>query len=417
MIKIDHTTLAKDPALGFYEIGGKVFWDKASALMEGTKMGLGYSDLHWNFNDEYFGKFNWTQEPPGTVKNYYHARAREIREKYDYIILNCSGGADSTTMLYSFIQQGLHVDEVFVRHAKAGTAGHEPDSTNMLASNEHSEFEYAAKPLLEWLKKVSPRTKITVHDFSLDVLNDNLTWDENFIHWCGDYVTPGCVVRYTHASLKDSLNLFDKGKRVGMLFGTDKPRFFIKDQQLYLRFMDRVVHSATPSAVNNGYDNTEVELFYWAPTPSATALVAKQCHMIRDWFNHPMNHRMRFMLDNNWLANPSNRTVFESMCKTIIYPDYDASTFQVNKPARSVYQEWDYWMGDFTNTQGYKTFMRGMMHLYKNIDASFLKFNNIGVQDSLKKKESALTWEYMMCSSPLYYIGDLTPVASVSLNN
>ena len=410
MIKIDHTTLAKNPSLGFYEIGGKIYWDKASALMAGSAAKLSYNDLHWNFNDNEFGKFTWDQEPPGSIRSYYHARAKEIREKYDYIILNCSGGADSTTMLYSFIQQGLHVDEVFVRHATSGTKGHDPDPTNLQASNEYSEFEYAAKPLLEWLAKVSPRTKITVHDFSLDVLNDNLTWDENFIHWCGDYVTPGCVVRYTHASLKDSLNLFDKGKRIGMLFGTDKPRFSIEGNKLYLRFMDRVVHSATPSAVNNGYDNTEVELFYWAPTASAMALVAKQCHMIRDWFNHPMNHRMRFMLDNTWLANPANRTVFESMCKTIIYPDYDASTFQVNKPARSVYQEWDYWMSDFSNSAGYKTFMRGMIHLYKNIDQNFLKFNNNGVQGTIKKQDSPLTWEYRMCPSTPYYIGTLDPI-------
>jgi len=414
MIKIDYTTLAKNPALGFYEIDGKIYWDKASALMAGSAAKLNHSDLHWNFNDEEFGKFTWHQEPPGSIRSYYQARAREIREKYDYIILNCSGGSDSNTMLYSFIQQGLHVDEVFVRHATSGTKNNTPDPTNLLASNEHSEFEYAAKPLLAWLANVSPRTKITVHDFSMDILNDNLTWDENFIHWCGDYVTPGCVVRYTHASNKESLTLFDKGKRVVMLFGTDKPRFWIDDNnKLYLRFLDRAVHSATPSAVNNGYNNTEVELFYWAPTPSAMAIVAKQCHMIRDWFNHPMNHRMRFMLDNNWLANPANRTVFESMCKTIIYPDYDASTFQVNKPARSVYQEWDYWMADFADSTGYKTFMRGMIHLYKNIDSGFLKYNNTGVQNGNRTKNTAMTWEYKVCSSVPYYIGDLSPINTI----
>lgn len=402
MIKIDHTTLAKDPALGFYEIGGKIFWDKASALMEGTKMGLNHSHLHWNFNDTDFGKFDWSHEPPGTIKDYYHARAREIREKYDYLILNCSGGADSTTVLYSFIQQGLFVDEIFVRHATAGTNKYKANDHELDASNEFSEFEYAALPLLNWVKQVSPRTKITVHDFSLDVIQDNLTWDENFIYWCGDYVTPGCVVRYTHASDKDSLNQFDKGKKVGIIFGTDKPRLYLEDDKMYLMFVDRPVHSATPAAVNNGYTNTEVELFYWHP--NSMAMVAKQCHLIKRWFEMPHNARLKYMLNHKWLLSPTNRTVYESIIKGVIYPDYDLSTFQCNKPVKTVMQEWDYWMEDFKNTEGYKTFMRGMMHLYKNIDEGFLKIYESGTKPGTGLSGS--NWEYRPCISNKYYIGN-----------
>ena len=405
MIKIDHTSLARDPLLGFYEINKQIHWDKASALMAGTAAGLTFNDLHWNFNDDVFSKFNWSIEPPGNINDYYYARARELREKYDYIILNCSGGADSTTMLYAFVNQGLHVDEVFVRHAKAGTSKYEINKNELDAANEFSEFEYAALPLLKWLQSVSPKTKITVHDFSLDVINDNLTWDENFIHWCGDYVTPGCVVRYTHASQKESLNLFDKGKKVGILFGTDKPKVFVRDGKMYVMFVDRAVHSAIPASVNNGYTNTEVELFYWHP--HAMAMVAKQCHMIKRWFEHSQNQRLQYMLDFEWLRNPHNRTAYEALVKGIVYPDYDLSTFQCNKPTRSTYQEWDYWMGDFKDTQGYKTFMRGMAHLYSNVSTEFLASNTTGTM-GMGQKTTGLSWEYKLCSSNPYYIGDIS---------
>lgn len=401
MIKIDYTTLAKNPTLGFYEIGNKVYWDKASALLEGTKAGLKFKDLHWNFNDDAFSKYDWSNEPPGDIRDYYYARAREIREKYDYIILNCSGGADSTTMLYSFIDQGLHVDEVFVRHATAATSKYEVNKNEFDPRNEFSEFEFAALPLLKWLQNKSPNTKITVHDFSLDVIDDNLTWDENFIYWCGDYVTPGCIVRYTHAKQKESLNLFDKGKRVGILFGTDKPKLFIENNKLNMVFTDRVVHTATPAAVNNGYDNTEVELFYWHP--NSLAMMAKQCHMVKRWLEHPVNQHMKFMFDAEWQA--WNRTAYEALVKGIIYPDYDLGTFQCHKPTRAAYQEWDYWMEDFKSSRGYKTFMRGFMHLYQNIDGDFSRSNSsniIGVN-----KHTAQTWEYRMCKSKPYYIGDM----------
>lgn len=43
--------MSKNSCLGYYKIGGKVFWDKATASMEGTKMGLDYDDLTRNLDD------------------------------------------------------------------------------------------------------------------------------------------------------------------------------------------------------------------------------------------------------------------------------------------------------------------------------------------------------------------------------
>jgi hypothetical protein len=213
-------------------------------------------------------------------------------------------------------------------------------------------------------------------------------------------------VRYTHATDKDSLNQFDKGKRVGIIFGTDKPRLYTENGKLYLMFVDRPVHSALPAAVNNGYTNTEVELFYWHP--NSVAMLAKQCHLIKRWFELPHNARLRYMLDRNWLLSPTNRTVYESIIKGVIYPDYDLSTFQCNKPVKTVMQEWDYWMEDFKDTKGYKTFMRGMIHLYKNIDESFLKIYRSGQSPSTPL--NGTNWEYQPCVSNSYCIGDLAPI-------
>jgi hypothetical protein len=401
MLKIDFNTFDKIPELGFYQIGGKVFWDKASALIEGSKLGLKFSDLKWNFNEEVFSATDWLAEPIGSVRDFYMARARQLREKYDYIILNLSGGADSTTVLYSFIQAGLFIDEVVVRHS---SSTQKTDYNNQIfhASNEFSEFEYAAKPLLKWLKNVSPKTKITIHDFSKDVLTGEQLWDENFIYWTGDYVTPGCIVRYNHATNIEDLKNFDKGKRIGIIFGTDKPRIVLKNNKLYLLFVDRPVHSATPVQVNNGFANTKVELFYWSP--ELPSMLVKQAHEIKRWFENPINRNLSHMLDFTWQSNPTNRTVYESLIKGIIYPDYDLSTFQADKPSMAAFQEWDFWMNDFKDSSGYKTFMRGFDYLYKNIDKDFLSVKAPCRMPGVEINES--NWEYKVCFSKPYLIGD-----------
>jgi hypothetical protein len=262
--------------------------------------------------------------------------------------------------------------------------------------------------MLEWVKKVSPRTKITIHDFTEDVIgNNNVSWDENFIHWTGDFVTPGCIVRYNHNFISDYFKEFDKGKKVGIIFGTDKPRLIIEDDRVYVIFVDRTVHVALPATVNNGYTNTEVELFYWSP--SSAAMVAKQAHMIKRWFEHPHNHNMKFMMNQAWLINPKNRSTVEAVFKAIIYPDYDLGLFQCNKPVRTVFQEWDYWMQDFKGSPGFGKYMTALKYLNRNINKSFLKKSGTNILFAEDASVPLVDWEYRPCVSKKYYIGDFSP--------
>lgn len=402
MIKFDYTTMTKNPKLGFYQFKNQIFWDKASALIEASKLKLNHRDIKWNFNDENFSKHDWSIEPQGNLRQFYHRRARQLRENYDYLILNFSGGSDSATVLYSFIQQNLFVDEVVIRTPHSVTEKYGVDQLNRSAYNEFSEFELAAKPILKWLEIVSPKTKITFHDFSLDIVSDKINWDENFFHWTGDYINPGCIVRYTHNSIKEHIGMFDKGKRIAVIFGTDKPRVILLEEEVHTYFLDRAVHSAFPASVTNGFTNLNVELFYWSS--DLPELIIKQCHEIKRWFENPINKKLAYILDYKWQATPTNRQTYESVIKSIIYPDYDLKTWQVNKTSASaVNTEWDFWMKDYKDCVGYRTFMRGVEYLYENVDREFLQ---ICGSSKIPGEEFHMTnWEYKMYRSKLYHIG------------
>jgi hypothetical protein len=78
--------------LGVYRVGDLKFYSKLQAIEMSTKTGI---HLHWDFNEAVFDSYDWTVEPKDSLVELYRQRAQQLRNKYDYIILAYSGGADS----------------------------------------------------------------------------------------------------------------------------------------------------------------------------------------------------------------------------------------------------------------------------------------------------------------------------------
>ena len=170
-------TIEKNDQLGYYQLGEEKFHNKVLALVEGTKRN---QFPEWHFNKSIFDSYTWTIEPGTDIRELYRIRARQIREKYDYIRLEFSGGADSATVAHSFINNGIHLDEVVFRYPKTGEKNVTDDPFNTKPENTLSEYRYAAKPWLNWIATHSPRTRITIHDYSEDMLKSK--HDESWVY-------------------------------------------------------------------------------------------------------------------------------------------------------------------------------------------------------------------------------------------
>ena len=138
--------IEQNPKLGYYRVGTEVFYSKPQAYIHATKT---KSSVEWKFNDIEFAKFNWLVEPSASIREIYRLRAEQLREKYDYIRLECSGGGDSTTTAFAFLLNGIHLDEVIFRYPKLGERGVTDDPWNTKPVNTLSEWKYAAQPLLK----------------------------------------------------------------------------------------------------------------------------------------------------------------------------------------------------------------------------------------------------------------------------
>jgi hypothetical protein len=377
--------LENNPKLGYYTVGQTRHYIKPEALIDATKHN---QFPEWNFNRDVFDVYAWHQEPEIGLRELYRMRAQQLRDKYDYIRLEVSGGGDSATAAFSFILNGIHLDEVVFRYPKTGEKNVTDDPFNTKPENTLSEWKYAAQPLLQWIATHAPRTKITIHDYSEDMLKSN--HDESWVFRTKDYFQPGHAFKHTVDAVDSHKLTLDQGKSVCMLWGVDKPKVCIKDKKWYLYFMDVQANNANPEV--GQWDNVTNEYFYW--TPDLPELLCKQAHTIRKWFDLPSNIYLQHLA--RW-PNYSfaQRTTFEHIIKPLLYPDYDPATFQTSKPTNSFYNEMDHWFyTNFQDTHVYRVWQAGLRHLVDSIDPKY--FNN----------EMGRPVGFVGFISPFYYLGD-----------
>jgi len=365
--------LEKNDKLGFYVVNGKKYHNKIQALLESSKT---KDHPVWNFNQAIFDNIDWKSEPTEDINALYHQRAQQLRDQYDYIILNLSGGADSTTVLYSFINNGIFLDEVIIRHPESGIKDLTVTDNTTVAQNTYSEWKYACLPLLDWLKNASPNTKITVHDYWKDLQNP--THDEDWVFLGRDFLHPAIVTRYKY-DLQWLKKVYETRSRVCMLFGIDKPRICIRDGTYYLYFLD--IQANTAVCETKEYDNICTEYFYW--TPDLPLIAVKQAHMITNWFDAQPNSSIKSLL--RWPNNDvSQRTTYEIIVKSIIYPDYNLSTFQAAKPTSCFQTEIDSWFyTNFHRTRPWEIWQKGLEFVTSNIDDRWFNFR-FDSKDGLK---------------------------------
>ena len=102
-----------DPAhskQGYYQVGTKLFDKKLNALLEAS---CTHQHVSWDFNHAVFAQQAQMPRLGIPLMELYKQRALQLRDRYDYLILGYSGGADSDNILKVFQQNKIHLDEVW----------------------------------------------------------------------------------------------------------------------------------------------------------------------------------------------------------------------------------------------------------------------------------------------------------------
>lgn len=312
----------QNPELGYYQVGEVKHVGKISALIDGTARNI---HPEWHFNNKVFDQFDWSIEPAESLQDLYAQRAREIRERYDYVILMYSGGSDSQTVLDAFLKNNLHIDEVIVSHPAKLESIYIPDASNYDPLNLLSEWDFTMKPKLQWLAQNHPEIKITMYDWSDSILDYKI--QDGFVLDRNHNVSAYSEIRNNYYNIDSVKSALDKYNNVGIVLGIDKPRVCFHDNAYRLYFLDLITAVFGPQySASLRKNKLHVEFFYWHP--ASCKILAKQVHQLVKFFEMFTGFR-NFV---TWpIQNPAKRTWYETSIRAIIYPDLDLNFFQANK--------------------------------------------------------------------------------------
>ena len=343
---------------GYWKVKDKKFLNKYQALLYSVEnnnvpVDYCYFDSIWqNFDRSLLGKF--------TLQELYRQRAQQLRDRYDYLILYFSGGADSYNVLRSFIDNGIHLDEICVKWCndtlESNTQVYVPNNVEGSALNYLSEWDLAIKPVLDEISRTHPKIKIQIVDW---FKNKNLIGTEDIFskvnHWHDIEVTSLAIWSPSENAL------IDKGLKVGSIYGVDKPCIIFDDEKKgYMFFPDGGTAMGTPSD-NNIYGT---EYFYWSPefpllsfemarvainayrtdsVLSSVAVTTKNRYdiafMIYAW--QIQQKRLRHVLYNNW-----------------------TDRFQAYKPMTPNRSDKHFWIYNHSELSGFKDAYEDMLDLH-----------------------------------------------------
>lgn len=380
--------------LGYYTVNGIEFDSKIKALTYASENGY---EPHWHFNDQEYNSYDWSKEPMMTLDELYDQRTRQLREKYDYLILSYSGGADSHNILMSFIRQGLHLDEIVVNTMEQGNKKNtEITVSNVEAKNAAAEHELQTIPRLKEAAKLLPNTKISICDLT-DYLFKYLenVGDESWVFDKREGLNPAGMTRFNYLHFIDIRRQFDKDKTFGIIMGIEKPRCFIHKNRFVVSYSDRATNITTVAEHFKEYPNSTIEFFYWSP--DALDIQCKQIHTIKKWLEAFPQYRDYWDAEKG-MDFKTIRLVHERLLRSVLYTTWDNSWYQADKALKDWYSEFDQWFFDeYNDTKAAHIWKAGIDYISASLK-NYIKVDENGVVDGL----TVFTKRYL--------IGEMKPI-------
>jgi hypothetical protein len=312
--------------LGHYTVGDSWFYSNRDALEAGHRTG---QPVAWHYYDDVWAQAHsaghWRNQ---SLKELYYARARQIREQYDYVAVMFSGGWDSRNIIESFSAQGLRIDDIIVF-----TTQELENSTpfnNLNPDNWYGEIKYHAVPYAERYAHEHPGTGVIRIEWLDRVAKSYQDAEQVFKD---SRPKPGVFFgRWLSVATDAQLQRRIGNRRAALMLGLDKPCVMQNGNNYQGFFPEGLIRNYTYCTRGNGFpDNVIWEPFYWTPDLPELAIrgwyelidLCKQDSVIARAHNQATSENDRAELK-------FSRYVQDTM-RRHLYPGFDAGAWQADK--------------------------------------------------------------------------------------
>jgi hypothetical protein len=308
------------------------------------------TEIRFCYKDDEFNEVNWKQEPKESLAQLYKERAQWIRDNYDYVVLCYSGGIDSTNMLESFYNNGIHIDEI------VSVGSFSQDKSDIYDVNHNKEIYENVIPTLNGFNL--PNTKKTIIDYTeyfRDLNNFSMyqKYGSDYYKYIGVYTSVTYLFWYDIGKF-----INPKGK-TAILLAVEKP--YIKYDTDLLKFYTQFDDASISNYCNYEFNNVFRVNFY--TDPGAEKIMRKQAHLIKNYFIDlavRTNTPIESQISNNYLET----------IKPIIYNVKNPLKYVAGKSSNQFLSCRDTYIIDNKNSDVYKLYKDMIFKLKNDLDLS-----------------------------------------------
>lgn len=237
-----------------YSINNTVFSNGIDAFDHAARY-CPHDTVKFNFDDQFWLSQNWATEPAETFSFLLDYRARQVREKYGYLIFYFSGGTDSYLMWEVFRRNQIRIDEIVVVVSNTGTvfdATGPADTVTWLYQNHYD-----------------PTTKITVIPKICEKLSDMFYNHASTLK--KTYSNQPLPTASNSMWIYEQLLNQHSHQNPGIVIGAEKPLLVFEGGAWFVSHLDKSYRLHIPKL-------DQVEWFY--VSRALPELHIKQCHML-----------------------------------------------------------------------------------------------------------------------------------------
>jgi hypothetical protein len=306
---------------GYWKVDGVKFDYKFDALRAATLLNKSVDSVEYIFHDPVWDSFDRTQLGKHSLKTLYRERAQQLRDTYDYLILYYSGGSDSHTVLRTFLDNNIKLDEICVKWPEPYRDGklYVPNNTDTSARNYWSEWDYCVKPVLNILKTTHPEIFINIVDYVGDLKKINMeSVFQNALH----VRSAGGMIYSTALSTTEK-------RSIGHIYGVDKPILSFKNDVFNMHFSDTAL-----SVLSRMHpDETNAECFFW--TENMPILAYEMAYQTAGYYIKIENDRQYLWGPEKNVAQSTKHLLTDESLSSM-------KRYQADIAIKVLYDTWDY---------------------------------------------------------------------------